>query len=263
MITPRERLIVALDVSSSTDAQTIVTSLGDSVQIYKVGMQLYTAEGPQIVRDLVASGRRVFLDLKYHDIPNTVAAAVHEAVQLGVSMLTVHASGGTKMLRAATEAALTDAQTHADAPRAWTPGATRTKRESGLRVLAVTVLTSMDKQDVSEIGVQTPLRDQVVRLASLALRAGCDGVVSSAQEARALRDQLGSEFLIVTPGVRPAGAVHGDQARVVTPAEAVAAGATHVVVGRPITAAKNAASAADQILQELEAATGLNTFPFT
>src|SRR5438874_342943 len=237
MITPRERLIVALDVSSSTDAQRIVTNLGDSVRIYKVGMQLYTAEGPQVVRDLVASGRRVFLDLKYHDIPNTVAAAVREAAQLGVSMLTVHTSGGTKMLRAAAEAAHVDASAYA---------------ESGLKVLAVTVLTSMDEQDLSEIGVQTPLRDQVVRLASLALQAGCHGVVSSAQEARALRGQLGSDFLVVTPGVRPAGAAHGDQARVVTPAEAIASGATHIVVGRPITAAKNPAIAADQILQELE-----------
>src|SRR5438094_10626693 len=141
MISSRERLIVALDVSSSAEAQQIVTSLGESIQIYKVGMQLYTAEGPQIVRDLVAAGRRVFLDLKYHDIPNTVAAAVREAAQLGVSMLTVHASGGTKMLRAATEAARVDATAYA---------------ESGLKVLAVTVLTSMDEQDLSEIGVQTP-----------------------------------------------------------------------------------------------------------
>ena len=141
------------------------------------------------------------------------------------------------MLRAAAEAAHVDATAYA---------------ESGLKVLAVTVLTSMDEQDLSEIGVQTPLRDQVVRLASLALQAGCHGVVSSAQEARALRGQLGSDFLVVTPGVRPAGAAHGDQARVVTPAEAIASGATHIVVGRPITAAKNPAIAADQILQELE-----------
>src|SRR5438034_3792353 len=133
MIPSRERLIVALDVSSSAEAQQIVTSLGESIQIYKVGMQLYTAEGPQIVRDLVAAGRRVFLDLKYHDIPNTVAAAVREAAQLGVSMLTVHASGGTKMLQAATEAA------HSAQPRP--------------HILAVTVLTSMNNDDLKEIGV--------------------------------------------------------------------------------------------------------------
>src|SRR6266581_5785142 len=141
MIPSRERLIVALDVSSSADAQKIVTSLGESVQIYKVGMQLYTAEGPQIVRELVAAGREVFLDLKYHDIPNTVAAAVREAAQLGVSMLTVHASGGTKMLRAATEAALADIKGQVASPRALTT----TARELRLKVLAVTVLTSMDE----------------------------------------------------------------------------------------------------------------------
>jgi orotidine-5'-phosphate decarboxylase len=249
MIPARERLIVALDVSSSQEAQKIVATIGESVQIYKVGMQLYTAEGPQIVRDLVGSGRRVFLDLKYHDIPNTVAAAVREAAKLGVSMLTVHASGGTKMLRAAAEATQADIIPHADAPLGWTPGATRAA--AGLKVLAVTVLTSMDEQDVKEIGVQAQLGDQVVRLASIALAAGCDGVVSSAREVKALRTELGGEFLVVTPGVRPAGAVRGDQARVVTPADAIAAGATHIVVGRPITGARNPGDAADQILQEM------------
>jgi orotidine-5'-phosphate decarboxylase len=231
MISPRERLIVALDVSSAKEAQKIVSSLEDSVQIYKVGMQLYTAEGPQILRDLVAPGRRVFLDLKYHDIPNTVAASVREAAQLGVSMLTVHAAGGTKMLQAAVEAGR--------------------EKNSGLQVLAVTVLTSMDDQDLNEIGVHGQVVDQVLWLASLALEAGCGGVVSSAREVKTLRAKLGSDFLVVTPGVRPAGAAHGDQARVATPAEAIAAGATHVVVGRPITAAANPAAEAAKILQEL------------
>jgi orotidine-5'-phosphate decarboxylase len=231
MISSGERLIVALDVSSSAEAQKIVSSLGGAVQIYKVGMQLYTAEGPPIVRDLVASGRKVFLDLKYHDIPNTVAAAVREAAQLGVAMLTVHASGGTKMLKAAAEAAR--------------------EKSAGLQVLGVTVLTSMDDLDLNEIGVQGPVADQVIWLASLALEAGCAGVVSSAHEVNALRAKLGGEFLAVTPGVRPAGAAQGDQARVVTPAEAIASGATHIVVGRPITAAKNPAAEAATILQEI------------
>ncbi len=232
MISPRERLIVALDVSSSTEAQKIVAGLGDSIQTYKVGMQLYTAEGPQVVRDLAATGKRVFLDLKYHDIPNTVAAAVREAALLGVSMLTVHASGGTKMLRAAAEAAR--------------------EKNSGLQVLAVTVLTSMDEHDLSETGVPGQVVDQVVRLASMALKAGCAGIVSSAQEVRTLRAKLSGNYLAVTPGVRPAGSAHGDQARVVTPAEAVAAGATHIVVGRPITAAADPASAAEKILREIQ-----------
>jgi orotidine-5'-phosphate decarboxylase len=250
MIPPHERLIVALDVSSSKEAWKIVSSLGESVQIYKVGMQLYTAEGPQIVRDLVASGRKIFLDLKYHDIPNTVVAAVREAAQLGVSMLTVHASGGTKMLHAAVEAAC--AHVGADAlvrqPRTRASGATQT---STLQVLAVTVLTSMNDQDLNETGVQRPVVDQVVSLAYLALEAGCAGVVSSAREVKTLRAKLGSDFLVVTPGVRPAGSAHGDQARVATPAEAIAAGATHVVVGRPITAAANPAAEAAKILQQL------------
>ena len=234
MISPRERLIVALDVSSAREALKIVASLGDSVQIYKVGMQLYTAEGPQMVRDLVSAGRKVFLDLKYHDIPNTVAAAVREATQLGVSMLTVHASGGTKMLHAAVEAS--------------------GEKNSGLQVLAVTVLTSMDDQDLNETGVHGPVIDQVVWLTSLALDAGCAGVVSSAHEVKALRAKFGTEFLAVTPGVRLAGAGHGDQVRVVTPAEAIAAGATHIVVGRPISTASNPAAEAGKVLLEIGAA---------
>ncbi len=214
MISPRERLIVALDVSSAKDAQKIVSSLGDAVQTYKVGMQLYTAEGPRVVRDLVASGRKVF-----------------QAAQLEVSMLTVHASGGTKMLHAAVEAAR--------------------EKESHPQILAVTVLTSMDDQDLNETGVHGQVVDQVVWLASLALEAGCSGVVSSAREVKTLRAKLGRDFLAVTPGVRPAGAAHGDQARVTTPAEAIAAGATHIVVGRPISAAANPAQEAAKILQEL------------
>jgi orotidine-5'-phosphate decarboxylase len=231
MISPRERLIVALDVSSSVEAQKIVATLGDSVQTYKVGMQLYTAEGPQIVRDLVASGRKVFLDLKYHDIPNTVQAAVGEAAQLGVSMLTVHASGGIKMLAAATNAA-------------------RAANSAPL-ILAVTVLTSMNEKDLDEIGIQAPIENQVLRLATMAISAGCAGVVSSARELKCLRAELGNEFLAVTPGVRPAGSAHGDQARVVTPAEAISAGATHIVVGRPITGAPNPATAAIAMLKEI------------
>lgn len=242
---PEDRLIVALDVSSAAAAQKIVTALGDSVRIYKVGMQLYTAEGPQVVRDLVNSGRRVFLDLKYHDIPNTVGSAVREAAQLGVSMLTVHASGGEKMLRAAVEAAgISNARV----------GAGVHASQSSLQILAVTVLTSMDESALHETGVSGKLEDQVLRLASNALDAGCAGVVSSAREVKALRTKLGQNFLIVNPGVRPAGSDHGDQARVVTPAEAIQAGATHIVVGRPITAAKDPGSAARAIQQEIRVA---------
>jgi orotidine-5'-phosphate decarboxylase len=223
-------LIVALDVSTAAEARKIVASVGDSALTYKVGMQLYTAEGPSVVRELVASGRRVFLDLKYHDIPNTVGAAVREAAQLGVSMLTVHASGAGKMLRAAVEAG---------------------KSVPGMMILAVTVLTSMDENDLDKIGVQGNMTDEVTRLAALAIAHGCHGVIASAREAPTLRVELGHEFALVTPGVRPAGSGHGDQVRVVTPAEAIAAGASHIVVGRPITAAEDPAAEARAILGQI------------
>lgn len=224
------RLIVALDVSSATQAQNIVAAVADSAFCYKVGMQLYTAEGPQVVRDLVAAGRRVFLDLKYHDIPNTVAAAVAEAARLGVSMLTVHAAGGGKMLRAAAAAA---------------------SAQPGLIVLGVTVLTSLTDHDLYQLGVADEVEDQVLRLAALALANGCTGVVAAAREASLLRSKLPGDFAIVTPGVRPAGSAAGDQARVVTPAEAIAAGATHIVVGRPITEARDPGAEARAILAEI------------
>ncbi len=229
---PREKLIVALDVSTAVAAQKIVAAVGDSTLTYKVGMQLYTAEGPQLVRDLVASRRRVFLDLKYHDIPNTVAAAVHEAAQLGVSMLTVHAAGSGKMLRAAVDAA-----------RSANPA---------LIVLAVTVLTSLDESDLEQVGIQGTVVDEVLRLSKLALTNGCQGIVASAREASALRAKVGNDFAIVTPGVRPAGAGHGDQARVLTPAEAIAAGASYIVVGRPITEAADPAAEAQTILEQMK-----------
>jgi orotidine-5'-phosphate decarboxylase len=228
---PRERLIVALDVPSAAAAKKIVTAVGDSALYYKVGMQLYTAEGPTIVRDLIASGRQVFLDLKYHDIPNTVGSAVREASRLGVRMLTVHASGGSKMLRTATEAA------HSGNPN--------------LIVLGVTVLTSFADNDLEEIGAVDRLPDQVVRLAKLALDNGCRGIVTSAREAARVRSELGNNFSIVTPGVRPAGSATQDQVRVVTPAEAIAAGASHIVVGRPITAAADPGAAARAVVAEI------------
>jgi orotidine-5'-phosphate decarboxylase len=231
MYDPRQRLIVALDVPSAAAAQKIVAAVGDSASYYKVGMQLYTGEGPKIVRDLVASGRKVFLDLKYHDIPNTVAAAVREAAGLGVSMLTVHASGGGKMMHAATDAAR--------------------DLNAALMVLAVTVLTSLDDNDLDKLGVHGRVKDQVLRLAALAIASGCHGVVASAREASELRNELDGDFAIVTPGIRLLGTDPADQARVVTPAEAIAAGATHIVVGRPITGAADPAGEARAILGQI------------
>ncbi|MGO9306297.1 MAG: orotidine-5'-phosphate decarboxylase [Candidatus Korobacteraceae bacterium] len=230
-----DRLIVALDVPSAAKARLIVQSIGDAATTYKVGKQLFTAEGPTVVRDLVSSGRKVFLDLKFHDIPNTVAGAVRSAAELGVTMLTVHASGGSKMLKAAVEAA---------AQSAAKP-----------TVLAVTVLTSLSDADLQEIGVSGTVLRQVLRLGALARNAGCGGLVASAREASELRRELGEGFAIVTPGVRPAGSAAGDQARVVTPRDAIAAGATHLVIGRPILESAYPPKAVADILAEIEMAT--------
>lgn len=232
MVQARDRLIVALDVSSAADAQRIVQSVGEAATTYKVGKQLFTAEGPRIVRDLIASGRKVFLDLKFHDIPHTVAGAVRSAAELGIAMLTVHASGGSKMLKAAVEAA-------AQSPNRPV-------------VLAVTVLTSFTDADVQEIGVPGTVLSQVLHLAALARAAGCGGLVSSAKEVAELRRELGEGFAIVTPGIRPSGSVAGDQARVVTPRDAIAAGATYLVIGRPILEAPDPAKAAAEIVREIE-----------
>ena len=231
MTSPKDRLIVALDVPTAVDAQEIVYELGDSVSFYKVGLQLFTAEGPKIVSELVASGRKVFLDLKLHDIPNTAAGAVKSAAELGATMLTVHAAGGSKMLTAAAEAAK-------QAPQPVT-------------ILAVTVLTSLGEEDLRESGVQSSIPDQVLHLAKLAKSSGCGGIVTSPQEARKVRSALGPDIAIVTPGIRPAGAERGDQSRVATPTNAIRAGASHIVVGRPILAASNRNEAVTAILREL------------
>jgi orotidine-5'-phosphate decarboxylase len=227
----RERLIVALDVSSAAEAQKLVARVGEAAGIYKVGLQLFTAEGPSLVRDLVSSGRRVFLDLKLHDIPTTVALAVKSAAELGVDMLTIHASGGKAMLRAATEA---------DAGR--------------INLLAVTVLTSLTDDDMQEIGVAGRVSDQVLRMASLAQSAGCQGIITSPRESLMVRKALGEGFAIVTPGIRPAGAETNDQQRTATPSAAISNGASHIVVGRPITHAQDPAKAAAAIIAEMEQA---------
>jgi len=231
---PKDRLIVALDVPTAVDAQEIVYELGDAVSFYKVGLQLFTVEGPKIVSELVNSGRKVFLDLKLHDIPNTVAGAVKSAAELGIAMLTVHAVGGSNMLAAAAEAAR-------QAPQP-------------LLILGVTVLTSLAQEDIRESGIQGTIPDQVLRLALLAKSAGCGGIVSSPQESKKLRSALGPEMAIVTPGIRPEGADPGDQSRVATPTAAIYAGASHIVVGRPILSAPNRNEAAAAIVREISSA---------
>ncbi len=225
------KIIVALDFPDAASALALAGRLDPALCRLKVGKELFTAAGPEVVRALVARGFEVFLDLKFHDIPNTVAAACRAAAGLGVWMMNVHASGGRRMLTAASEAL-------ADLPHPPL-------------LIAVTVLTSMSAEDLSEVGVADAPADQVLRLARLAKACLFDGVVCSAQEAALLRASLGSDFRLVTPGIRPAGADTGDQRRVMTPVAALRAGATDLVIGRPITGALDPLAALKSIQTEI------------
>lgn len=230
-------ILVALDVESAARAVELANTLRGSVGGFKIGKQLFTATGPAMVRELTGRGDRVFLDLKFHDIPNTVAGAVQSAVATGAWMVNVHASGGSAMMKAAAEAAAT--------------AAAKSSQQRPL-VIGVTVLTSMTDAALKEVGVAAPMLDQVVHLATLAKTSGLDGVVASPQEVRAIRAACGPDFQIVTPGIRPADQQgKDDQARTMTPAEALQAGATHLVIGRPITGAPDPRAAAEQILATL------------
>ncbi|OJZ18953.1 MAG: orotidine 5'-phosphate decarboxylase [Thiobacillus sp. 65-29] len=226
------RIIVALDFPEAASALALAQRLDPALCRVKVGKELFTVAGPELVRTLVACGFEVFLDLKFHDIPNTVAAACRAAAGLGVWMVNVHASGGRRMMDAA-RAALVDLPQRP-------------------LLIAVTVLTSMSAEDLGEVGVNDAPAAQVLRLARLAQSCGLDGVVCSAQEATLLRTELGEEFRLVTPGIRPAGAEAGDQCRVMTPAQALHAGATDLVIGRPITAASDPLAVLKQIQTEIK-----------
>lgn len=221
-------LMVALDMDEGEEAVQLAEEIGPDVAALKIGSQLFTRNGPDLVRRITGSGGRVFLDLKYHDIPNTVASAVRGAAEMGVSWLTVHASGGSDMIQAAREAA------------------------GDSRILAVTVLTSLDMEAMSRIGWKGEVRDQVVNLAGMARESGADGIVCSALEVKSLRGVLDDKCVLVTPGIRSAGTSTDDQARVATPAGAVADGADYLVVGRPIVKAPDRREAVKLILQEMK-----------
>ena len=230
-----EPLLVALDVDTVAEARALADRLRGVVGGFKIGKQLFTSVGPAVVDELVSRGDRVFLDLKYHDIPNTVAGAVTAATRLGVWMVNVHASGGSTMMRAARAAADEEAA--------------RQSRPAPL-VIGVTILTSIDQATLAEIGVNGPVAAQVGRLAVLAEAAGLDGVVASAQEIAIIRGACGGAFTIVTPGIRGAGDAKGDQSRTLSAAGALAAGASYLVVGRPIIAAADPRAAAERIAAE-------------
>jgi orotidine-5'-phosphate decarboxylase len=221
----RDRLVVAVDLSSREAILSLVDELQGAVGIFKIGLQAFIANGPSIVREIVDRGERVFLDLKIHDIPNTAEHAVGEAAALGASMVTVHAAGGRAMLRACSRTAAL--------------------------VLGVTILTSLDEEEVKRIGFAAPPLDSAVRLAQLSKEAGLLGVVASPHEIEPIRGACGDGFVILAPGIRPAGVDAGDQRRTMTPAEAMARGADYIVVGRPITGAANRRSAALQIVEEM------------
>ena len=236
-----DKLIVALDTDTPDQALALAQQLRDVAGMFKIGSTLFTLAGPQIVKDIIASGAKVFLDLKFHDIPHQVAGAARSAARLGVSLFTIHASGGTDMMRAAVEAVTAVAEKE-HRPRA--------------RVLAVSVLTSIDATTLAQIGVNATPEESVLRLVKLAEQAEVDGVVASPQETKKIRATVANpNFLIVTPGIRPAGNDAGDdQRRVATPDAALSAGASYLVVGRPITGAPDPVAAAREIAAEMERA---------
>jgi orotidine-5'-phosphate decarboxylase len=230
----RAKIIFALDVDNFAAAKHWVSVLNDQVGMFKVGKQLFTAYGPDIVRMVENSGAGVFLDLKYHDIPNTVAMASLEAARLKVKLFNVHALGGYEMM------ARTMDVLHKEYHGNEQP-----------KVLAVTILTSSDAQTLREVGIELPVPEMVVRLAKLAQKAGINGVVASPQEVAQVREACGPDFIIVTPGVRPSFSSTDDQKRIMTPAEAVKAGSDYLVIGRPISAASDPPAAADAIIAEI------------
>lgn len=234
-----DRLIVALDVNSRESALALVAALRPRVQRFKIGVELFTACGPALVREILEKGGQIFLDLKFHDIPNTVARAAVAAARLGVGMFTIHLSGGSMMVRRSVD----ELEAHCQVYRVPRP-----------KVLGVTVLTSLSAEDLDQIGVCRSIEDQVVALAGMGKAAGLDGIVCSPREARIIRETCGRDFLIVTPGIRPGGGEADDQSRTLTPRAALLAGADYLVVGRPIVKSEDPLEAAETILLQMDGA---------
>lgn len=238
-ILSKDRLIIALDVETADGARRIVSETAEFAGAFKIGLQLFSSAGPEFVRELCDAGYKIFLDLKFHDIPNTVAKASVEAARLGVWMFNIHALGGNEMMRQ-TVSEVGNFCERAGKPRP--------------KIIAVTILTSSPDDALREIGIEATAGQQVVRLAVLAKLAGLDGVVASAREAELIRETCGDNFVIVGPGIRPSDASNNDQRRVMTPADAIRAGSDYLVVGRPITASNDMAKTAENILQEISSA---------
>lgn len=241
MTTATDRILVALDVDSQDRAFELVDALTGHVGGFKIGKELFVTAGPSVVHRIVETGSKVFLDLKFHDIPNTVAGAVRAATRHGVWMLNIHAAGGGAMCRAAVEAARATAK--------------EDNRPVPL-IIGVTILTSLDDNDLADVGLSSPAHAAALRLAKLSQINGLHGVVASAEDAANIKEHCGPDFLVVSPGIRPSGSAAGDQKRLMTPSRAIANGADYLVVGRPITQAADPANAADQIAGEVHAALG-------
>lgn len=233
----KDRLIVALDFDSEEKALFLVKQLGGKIGLFKIGSQLFTACGPQLVKKIITQGEKVFLDLKFHDIPNTVSSAAAEAAKLGVYMMNLHAMGGLEMMQRTIEELAHCCD------------------KEGLRqplIIAVTILTSLNQWMLAQLGIEETMIKQVIKLASLAKKAGCEGVVCSPQEVVPLRQKMGKDFILVTPGIRPSWSAADDQRRINTPAQALANGADYLVIGRPITRAEDPPEAVDKIIAEIK-----------
>ena len=231
-----ERLIIALDLESLSEAERVVDLLKEKISVFKIGLQLFTKEGPKAVEMVNRKGGKVFLDLKYHDIPNTVAKAAKEATRLGVFMFSIHTLGGNDMMKMCRDSVV------------------ETSMKEGIgrpSIIGITILTSIDQKTLNDLGIKETLKDEARHLSEKALRSGLDGVVASPEEVKSIRESCGRDFIIITPGIRPEGSQHNDQKRIMTPRDAVREGANFLVIGRPVLMAEDPLKAVEEILRTI------------